>query len=180
MAGSLRRRRGAVFWCRCALFLALVISASLWIASSRGLRVAYQQGPGNYCYYELGDGCVSFVDGNIFESNLYRWGSSEWRERNRWRWIVEWRSPSQVPARWKIYFNRFPEAVNPTRFAVPLWIPIAITTLVLGLLYGLDRRRRTKRGYCERCGYDLRASAERCPECGLQVRVESGTTSRVL
>ncbi len=57
------------------------------------------------------------------------------------------------------------------RFSLPLWIP----TLVFGIslchcraLHGRRRRRRKKLGLCLICGYDLRGSKRRCPECGTE------------
>jgi hypothetical protein len=51
---------------------------------------------------------------------------------------------------------------------LPLWF-LAITTGLppaLWLRAFRRRRRRRREGLCRRCGYDLRASPERCPECG--------------
>ncbi len=44
------------------------------------------------------------------------------------------------------------------------------------LLYWRRRRRRVKRGLCLNCGYDLRASPERCPECGAPRKAPSSRT----
>jgi hypothetical protein len=41
-----------------------------------------------------------------------------------------------------------------------------VGTLVSGAVRGAVRRRREERGLCGACGYDLRATPGRCPECG--------------
>jgi hypothetical protein len=51
------------------------------------------------------------------------------------------------------------------RLAVPYWFPLAATALVpVGSL--VRRCRQRPAGRCHRCGYDLRATPSRCPECG--------------
>jgi hypothetical protein len=52
---------------------------------------------------------------------------------------------------------------------VPYWAPAAgawAAMIPLAVLHRLRRRRLARAGRCIRCGYDLRASPGRCPECG--------------
>lgn len=46
---------------------------------------------------------------------------------------------------------------------IPFWLLTALPLLPLAL--GVFRLRRAK-GLCPQCGYDLRATPDRCPECG--------------
>ena len=62
----------------------------------------------------------------------------------------------------------FTVAVPARYVAVPWWLLAALTAAPqLGWLLRERRRRRMRRGgRCAVCGYDLRATPQRCPECG--------------
>jgi hypothetical protein len=53
-------------------------------------------------------------------------------------------------------------------FTVPIWLPIILTGTA-GWIVGRRARivrHRLRRGLCIACGYDARATPQRCPECG--------------
>ena len=53
---------------------------------------------------------------------------------------------------------------------MPHW-SLALLFAILPALYlrsTIRSRRRRRIGHCPRCGYDLRATPERCPECGTE------------
>lgn len=54
---------------------------------------------------------------------------------------------------------------------VPYWLPtlLALILPTCSLAAAVRRRRRRRRGCCMGCGYDLRGSPGRCPECGAAV-----------
>ena len=54
---------------------------------------------------------------------------------------------------------------NGPRFYVGLF-GLYPTLLLWGLVWLIARRKGHESGHCRKCGYDLRASPDRCPECG--------------
>jgi hypothetical protein len=65
-----------------------------------------------------------------------------------------------------------PDGIRQTwEFTFPLWGPMLLAS-VMPTLWSIRRislRRLASLGLCRICGYDLRATPERCPECGTAV-----------
>jgi hypothetical protein len=50
---------------------------------------------------------------------------------------------------------------------LPIWSLVTLVTLIWTTkAFGREKRRRRRLGLCLNCGYDLRESPDRCPECG--------------
>jgi hypothetical protein len=70
---------------------------------------------------------------------------------------------------------------NATEYWLPHWLPFAVFAL-LPLRWGWEMRRHrrwaecARLGVCPTCGYDLRATPARCPECGAEA-ASAGVTN---
>jgi hypothetical protein len=86
------------------------------------------------------------------------------------RIFVSWRPLAPYRPTWAGQTNRY--GFRYTRWSdgsaeigLPLWLPAAFFTTLTLAAARLARPRKSK-GLCPHCGYDLRATPDRCPECG--------------
>ncbi len=117
---------------------------------------ALKYGMGGYGYWPLSDGGVFQMSLDFFgEKNL---------ETQPPRWIS--RGPTGMRTHWRFFY------MSGRALILPLWIPTVLFGIwpTIALVRLRHRRRRRKLGLCLKCGYDLRASKDRCPECGTEFR----------
>jgi hypothetical protein len=90
-----------------------------------------------------------------------KWENKEWKKEIKF-WGFQLHSS-------KMFFG-FSTSTT-TAIVLPLWVLL----LVVGILPALSirntwrqlkARQRRQNGCCIKCGYDLRATPDRCPECG--------------
>ena len=92
--------------------------------------------------------------------------------------------PVRVSDLWRILrvarFQEYPRKQGHVReltIVMPFWIVVAVSSVLpaTSVVAGARRRRRLRSGKCAQCGYDLRASAEVCPECGTRTPQAAAT-----
>lgn len=63
--------------------------------------------------------------------------------------------------------------ITESQWTVPLWALVALFAIppIRWLVHHRREKLRNAAAVCVRCGYDLRASRDRCPECGQAIRM---------
>ena len=64
---------------------------------------------------------------------------------------------------------------------IPWWSLLLLFSIVPASRWAARLRRRSKvrRGLCPECGYDIRATPDRCPECGAVPQTRTATVTRI-
>ena len=77
-----------------------------------------------------------------------------------------------------IFVKRFTPGEGGWVYGAPCWLAMILSGFLpaIWLARRLWVRRRTTCGLCSACGYDLRASKDRCPECGKLIPKASGVS----
>ena len=93
--------------------------------------------------------------------------SSFWHEEGTY-------APHHLPGGLRFRYDR-----GSWDLGIPDYLPVLLAGVLplLWLWRRVANRRQTRMGFCPRCGYDLRASADRCPECGISVPTTNASTS---
>ena len=106
-----------------------------------------------------------------------QWKYQSWDRRPPWEvWHNWWRGFARLGYGRQIHFDPVLRYTR-TTWCAPLWGialvtgPWPVLSLWLRFRHALVRRRRARSGCCLMCGYDLRESKQRCPECGTTIPV---------
>jgi hypothetical protein len=132
------------------------------------LLLAIPSGFGQFGYLRTTDG--GFVtSGVLFTGGLVCMSVNEVNPDHVGRWLCTARGDWQLAWHLRPWLHTSSSGLR--MVVLPLWIPFLIVGLPTGLLWWRDRR--TPKGHCQKCGYNLTGNVSGvCPECGTEFERE--------
>jgi hypothetical protein len=190
-----RRMQQMLFDCSVTLLVILSI-LWIWSAFGRltGTRDHHIVAPSNQfpvgLYVERVDSCgFAIGDGRLLLTRVTQTWANRARtpriagDEVRWYWTTSGKSYWEGPIWWQRIGFIFRSQTRPLpslavltiyppdrslAVGIPFWFLLILAALLAipRLTRRVERDRRFAAGCCMRCGYDLRATPEKCPECG--------------
>ena len=183
-------RRRHLFNLSCGTSLVLCLATVVLWACSYPLRPEVSHDGWDRRAVALRAGAVQFLSVSRFTMRTVGWSSTHvpivttgqpFRYAAAPAWHLVWRSDFTLPpASHGVAVRPLatmtggglpqPGLIHGSGFEMSLW-PFALASSILPAVWSVQRGRfraagRTARGLCPACGYDLRATPGRCPECG--------------
>jgi hypothetical protein len=167
------------------LLCVALVGLWVWSYSTRVVCGWLARGADRDAGVEISEGKLCFYADNQYLRSLYMEPRPEDEDRGREMdegFTLRTESPYMLdePHNWGATDMRFSgcgffysaaiddDGTSSRWFIVPFWA-VASLTVPLPLAWGIRRwkgKRRKRPGLCPSCGYDLRATPDRCSECG--------------